>query len=70
MYQEFLLLTHNTMIQDGLDDVLVVFCIDGGWLQRNSLREEDGVTFMSAFKMTGVDFGVDLVLIWQFECVI
>src|SRR5947199_2734168 len=59
MNQKLTLFTHNTVIQDSLDDILIVFCVDGGWFWRDTPRKENGVIVMSTFKATGVDFGVD-----------
>ena len=64
MYQELTLLPHNTVIQDYTDNVLIIFGIDRGRFWWDTPREKDRIVFMSPLETTGVDFGVDLVLIW------
>src|SRR5438552_15132602 len=63
MNQKLTIFTHNTVIQDSLDDILIVFCVDGGWFWRDTPRKENGVIVMSTFKATGVDFGMDLIFV-------
>ena len=70
MNQKLTLLMHNTVIQDGVNDILIVFHIDRGWFRRNATRKKGGVVVMSTFKATGMDFGVDLVLVRQLESVV
>ena len=70
MNQKLTIFTHNTVIQDSLDDILIVFCVDGGWFWRDTPRKENGVIVMSTFKATGVDFGMYLIFVWQLERVV
>ena len=60
MNQKLTLFTYNTVIQDSLDDILIVFGINWGWFWRDTPRKENGVVVLSTFKATGVDFGTDL----------
>ena len=63
MNQKLTLPTHNTVIQDSLNNILIVICVAGGWFWRNMSRKEDRVVIMSMFKATGVDFGLDLIVV-------
>ena len=63
MDQKFSFSTYSSMVKNGFDNVLAVFCIKGGWLWKNSSGEEDGIVVMGLFKATGVDFGVDLIFL-------
>src|SRR5438552_18132581 len=36
----------------------------------NSAWEENGIVLMSSFQATCVDLGMDLVFVWQLECVV
>jgi hypothetical protein len=51
------------MIQDGLDDILIVFSVNRGRFRGNTAGEQDGVVVMERLKATGMDFGVNLVFL-------
>jgi hypothetical protein len=48
------------MVEDGLNDILIVFGVNRGRFRRNTAWEEDGVVVEELLKATGVDFGVNL----------
>ena len=70
MNQKLSLLSVHSMVQNRLDNILVVFRIDWGGLWGNSAWEENGIVLMSSFQATCVDLGMDLVFVWQLECVV
>ena len=70
MNKKLSFLMESAMIEDCFNSVLVVFSVDRRWLRRNSAWEQGWVIWMSSFESAGMDFGVNLVFIWQFERVI
>ena len=64
MDQKLPLLPVNLMVKNSLDNILVVFCVNGGWFWRDPAREENGIILMGSFQAMCMDLRMGLVFIW------
>jgi hypothetical protein len=63
MNQELPLPSNMAMVQDGLDDILVVFSVDWGGFWRNASWKQRRIVVVRQLKATCMDFGMDFVLV-------
>jgi hypothetical protein len=49
------------MIKDCVDEILIVFYVDWGWLRSDGAGEERRIVIVGCFQATGMDFRVDLL---------
>ena len=64
MHQKLTGSSDLAMIEDGLNRILFVVSVDGGWIWWDSPREQFWIIVISKLEASGVNFGVDVVLRW------
>ena len=70
MNQELMLLMNCFVIEDGFNDVLVIFGINWGWFRRDRTREEHRIILVSLLEVARIYFRIDLILRWELERVV